>query len=114
VNSWLAPIDADSSLGEDYRRFKKWGLAAILLIDSTLQEICTHATGDSEEIAGADAVIEIQELARQVAEAQIDLCRVRNARHHALTRGLPKSEELDMPMDESMNVPKLEGLRSSQ
>jgi hypothetical protein len=41
--------------------------------------------------------MEIQEFASQVAEAQIDLCRVRYARHHALTQGL--GEGADMPMD---------------
>src|SRR5215831_13802119 len=40
------------------------------------------------EIAGADAVLEIKELARQIAEAQIDLCRIRYTRHHALMRAL--------------------------
>ena len=35
----------------------------------------------AREIAGADANAEIQDLARQIAEAQIDLRRVRYARH---------------------------------
>jgi hypothetical protein len=42
----------------------------------------------AREIAGADANAEIQELARRVAEAQIDLRRVRYARHQLLTRAL--------------------------
>jgi hypothetical protein len=39
----------------------------------------------AREIAGPDATAEIQELARQIAEAQIDLRRVRHARHHFLS-----------------------------
>jgi hypothetical protein len=38
----------------------------------------------AREIAGSDANAEIQELARRIAEAQIDLRRVRYARHHLL------------------------------
>jgi hypothetical protein len=38
----------------------------------------------AREIAGADASAEMQELARRVAEAQIDVRRVRRARHHQL------------------------------
>ena len=40
------------------------------------------------EIAGTDANAEIQELARRVAEAQIDLGRVRYARHRLLSHAL--------------------------
>ena len=40
----------------------------------------------AREIAGTDANAEIQELARRVAEAQIDLRRVRYARHQLLSR----------------------------
>jgi hypothetical protein len=39
----------------------------------------------AREIAGPDATAEIQELAREIAEAQIDLRRVRYARHHFLS-----------------------------
>ena len=39
----------------------------------------------AREIAGAGANAEIQDLARQVAEAQIDLRRVRDARHQFLS-----------------------------
>jgi hypothetical protein len=42
----------------------------------------------AREIAGADASPEIQELARRVAEAQIDLRRVRYARHELLSHAL--------------------------
>jgi hypothetical protein len=40
----------------------------------------------AREIAGQGANAQIQELARQVAEAEIDLRRVRNARHQLLSR----------------------------
>jgi hypothetical protein len=40
----------------------------------------------AREIAGPDANAEIQDLARQIAEAQIDLRRVRCARHQFLTQ----------------------------
>lgn len=42
----------------------------------------------AREIAGTDANAEMQELARRVAEAQIDLRRVRDARHQLLSRAL--------------------------
>ena len=42
----------------------------------------------AREIAGTDASAEIQVLAHQVAEAQIDLRRVRYARHQVLSRAL--------------------------
>lgn len=40
----------------------------------------------AREIAGASSSAEIEELARRVAEAQIDLCRVREARHRLLSQ----------------------------
>ena len=42
----------------------------------------------AREIAGPDANAKTQDLARQVAEAQIDLRRVRYARHQLLSRAL--------------------------
>ena len=42
----------------------------------------------AREIAGPDANAEMQELARRVADAQIDLRRVRDARHQLLSRAL--------------------------
>jgi len=42
----------------------------------------------AREMAGANASSEIQELARRIAEAQIDLRRVRCARHDLLSRAL--------------------------
>ena len=43
----------------------------------------------AREIAGADANAEIQDSARLIAEAQIDLRRVRQARHQLLMDALP-------------------------
>jgi hypothetical protein len=42
----------------------------------------------AREIIGKDANLEIQELARRIAEAQIDLRRVRHARHQILSQAL--------------------------
>ena len=44
----------------------------------------------AREIAGTDANAEMQELARRVAEAQIDLRRVRDARHRLRAFDLAK------------------------
>jgi hypothetical protein len=43
----------------------------------------------ARQIIGTDANPEIQGLARRVAEAQIDLCRVRHARHQIFSQALP-------------------------
>ena len=52
----------------------------------------------AREIAGSDANAETQDLARQVAEAQIDLRRVRNARHQLLSRTLAEQKNApDLP-----------------
>jgi hypothetical protein len=45
----------------------------------------------AREIAGPDATAEIQELARQIAELQTDLSRVRRARYHFLSDCLSDS-----------------------
>ena len=42
----------------------------------------------AREIAGCDAKAPIQELARHIAEAQIDVCRARHARYQVLSRAL--------------------------
>src|SRR5262245_41435529 len=44
----------------------------------------------AREFAGPSAKAETQEMARQVAKAQIDLCRVRHARHQFLSDSLSK------------------------
>ena len=55
----------------------------------------------AREIAGIDANAEMQELARRVAEAQIDLRRVRDARHRLLSQALS-----DPYYDDGANEPK--------
>jgi hypothetical protein len=55
----------------------------------------------AREIAGADASTEIRELAHRVAEAHVDLRRVRSVRHQLLARKLT-----DPHYDSSANTPK--------
>ena len=50
--------------------------------------LCEEVKALAREIAGTDANAELQELARRVAEAQIDLCRVRYARYQLLSNAL--------------------------
>jgi hypothetical protein len=50
--------------------------------------LCEEVDALAREIAGTDANAEIRELARRVAEAQIDLRRVRCARHRLLSKAL--------------------------
>ena len=50
--------------------------------------LCEEVEALAQEIAGTDANAEMRELARRIAEAQIDLRRVRGARHQLLTRTL--------------------------
>jgi hypothetical protein len=47
----------------------------------------------AQEIAGVDAPIEVRDWARAVAEAHIDVCRVRHARHQYLERALAEHYE---------------------
>jgi hypothetical protein len=46
----------------------------------------------AREIGGANASLKIHELARRIAEAQIDLRRIRSARHDLLSSALADSE----------------------
>jgi hypothetical protein len=50
--------------------------------------LCEEVKALAREIAGTDANAELQELARRIAEAQIDLQRVRYARHQLLSDAL--------------------------
>ncbi len=59
----------------------------------------------AREIAGADANAEIQDLARQIAEAQIDLRRVRYARHQFLTQTSAKPPGAQAPEKFVTSVP---------
>ena len=67
------------------RNALRHGLSLPVCSDPALSE---EVEALAREIAGPDANAEIQELARQVAEAQIDLRRVRYARHQLLSRAL--------------------------
>jgi hypothetical protein len=61
------------------------GLSLSVLSDPTLSpEVAALA----RQIAGTDAVPEIQELACRIAEAQVDLRRVRDLRHDLIARAL--------------------------
>jgi hypothetical protein len=67
------------------RNALRYGLSLPVLSDPTLsQEVAALA----RQIAGADASPQIQELARRIAEAQIDLRRVRALRHDLISRAL--------------------------
>jgi hypothetical protein len=69
--------------GRSARNALRYGLSLPVLSDPTLsQEVAALA----RQIAGADAAPEIQELARRIAEAQIDLRRVRALRHDLISR----------------------------
>src|SRR5262245_18665176 len=67
------------------RNAHRHGLSLPVLADPVLSE---EVEALACEIAGADASPEIQELARRIAEAQIDLRRVRCARHQIISRAL--------------------------
>jgi hypothetical protein len=67
------------------RNALRYGLSLPVLSDPVLsQDVAALA----RQIAGADAGPEIQEFARRVAEAQIDLRRIRVLRHHLISRAL--------------------------
>ena len=55
------------------------------------QFLCEQMQALTRQIAGSDTSVHIQILARRIAEAQVDLLRVRYARHRLL------SEELSNP-----------------
>ena len=61
------------------------GLSLPVLVDPALSQ---EVEALAREMAGANASSEIQELARRIAEAQVDLRRVRCARHALLSGAL--------------------------
>jgi hypothetical protein len=67
------------------RNALRHGLSLPVCSDPALSE---EVEALAREIAGTDANAKIQELARRVAEAQIDLRRVRHARHQLLSNAL--------------------------
>jgi hypothetical protein len=73
--------------GRDHsaRNARRHGLSLPVLADSGLSEEVEALAG---EIAGATATSEMHELARRIAEAQIDLRRVRSVRHDLLSSAL--------------------------
>ena len=86
----------------------------------------------AREIAGPDANAETQDLARQVAEAQIDLRRVRYARHKLLSdaladphydnwrekwavlRSLLRKNAPDLPVENLAGISELDAARAAQ
>jgi hypothetical protein len=79
------------------RNARRHGLNLPVCSDAALSE---EVEALAREIAGLDASTRIQELARRVAEAQIDLRRVRYARHQLLSNAFsdpyyePRGNEL--------------------
>jgi len=49
------------------------------------QVLCERTQALARQIAGSDTSLHIQILARRIAEAQVDLLRVRSARHQLLS-----------------------------
>jgi hypothetical protein len=72
---------------------RRHGLTLPALSDPTLSK---EVEALALQIAGPGAPTEIQDLARRIAEAQVDLCRVRRARHTVLSRAL-SDPEYDSP-----------------
>jgi hypothetical protein len=85
--------NARSSLGPKTAKGKarsarnalRYGLSLPVLSDPTLSR---EVTVLARQIAGADAAPEIQQLARHIAEAQVDLRRVRGLRNDLISRAL--------------------------
>lgn len=67
------------------RNARRHGLSVPVWSD---RELSADAANLALEIAGLDAAPDLQPLARVIAESQIDLKRVRQARHHAIASGL--------------------------
>jgi len=64
------------------RNARRHGLSLPVLADPVLSQDVAELT---REIAGLNPSAELYELARRVAEAQIDLCRVRHVRYDLLS-----------------------------
>jgi hypothetical protein len=67
------------------KKANRHGLSLPVFVDPALSQ---EVEALAREMAGANASSEIQELARRIAEAQIDLRRVRCARHSLLLSAL--------------------------
>jgi hypothetical protein len=75
----------EQGLARSARNALRHGLSLPAVADPALSE---EIEALAREIAGPSASVEMLELARKVAEAQIDLRRVRHARHQLLSRSL--------------------------
>ena len=71
--------------GRSARNALRCGLSLPVLSDPTLSQ---EVTVLERQIAGADAASEIQQLARHIAEAQVDLRRVRSLRNDLISPAL--------------------------
>jgi hypothetical protein len=67
------------------RNALRYGLSLAVLSDPTLSQ---EVAALSRQIAGADAGPEDQELAGQIAEAEVDLRRIRGVRHELISRAV--------------------------
>jgi hypothetical protein len=67
------------------RNALRHGLSLSVLSDRTLSQ---ELAALGRQIAGADATLKIQELALRIAEAQVDLRRIRGLRHDLISRAL--------------------------
>lgn len=67
------------------RNARRHGLSVRLRADPSISD---EAANLAQKIAGENAPQELQEIALRIAEAQIDLIRIRRVRHNALSRNL--------------------------
>ena len=83
---------------------RRHGLSVSVLIDPLLSE---DAKNLAHALAGEGASAAVLELARRAAEAQIDLVRIRKARHDLFVRNLEGPQRSpEMPLDEALRDPK--------
>jgi hypothetical protein len=71
--------------GRSAKNALRYGLSLPVLSDPTLSQ---EVTALAQKIAGADATPEMQEMACRIAQAQVDLRRVRILRHDLVSRAL--------------------------
>src|SRR5262249_4378798 len=79
---------------------RRHGLSVSIFLDRARS---AEAESLAREIAGEGATHEILDLARRVAEPQIDLIRIRQARHDLLSRDLNDPEFRPRKWDKDMN-----------
>ena len=105
ANAW-ASTGPKTALGKTRaaQNARRHGLSLTIFADAVLS---AEAENLAREIAGEGATLRILELARRVAEAQIDLQRVRYARHKLL------SNELNNPQDQLSSIARANGRHAS-